>query len=175
MHLQLSLAPTGTQLGPDRITHPSFTPIFHVLTSVGEGTEPTGANICHFLLEGWSVWAGPTLTVQRPRPRAMLAGAGGGGGEQVLGHLLAFWNCDSRTAVLLGSAVPSPGTSARGHEHSHACTAEGDVAPCGPARVRHDCEAERRAQCPRAHTFRGCRAFRGKTMRGQVFSLRVRC
>lgn len=79
VHLQLSLAPTRTQLGPDRITHPSFTPIFHVPTSVDGGTEPTGANICHFLPEGWSVWAGPTLTVQRPRPRVMLAGAGGGG------------------------------------------------------------------------------------------------
>lgn len=52
VHLQLSLAPTRTQLGPDLIAHPSFTPIFHVLTSVDGGTEPTGANICHFLLGG---------------------------------------------------------------------------------------------------------------------------
>lgn len=52
VHLQLSLAPTRTQLGPDLIAHPSFTPIFHVLTSVDGGTEPTGANICRFLLGG---------------------------------------------------------------------------------------------------------------------------
>lgn len=35
-----------------------------------------------------------------------------GVGEQVLGHLLVFGNCDSRTAVLLGSPVSSPGTLA---------------------------------------------------------------
>lgn len=70
MPLQLSLAPMRTQLGPASNHAPFIYPNFSYLDICcrGWGAEPAGANICHFLLEGWSLWAGPTLTVQRPKP-----------------------------------------------------------------------------------------------------------
>lgn len=67
--------------------------------------------------------------------------------EQVLGHLLVFGNCDSRTAVLLGSPVSSLGTLGSGPRalpRPHPRGRRGSVWPC--ELVSRPCRAEESRQ-----------------------------
>lgn len=72
-----------------------------------------------------------------------------GVGEQVLGHLLVFWNCDSRTAVPLGSPVSSPGTLGSGPRALSRLHPSGRGGPAWPCTlVRRDREARGQQNTP---------------------------
>lgn len=67
----------------------------------------------------------------------------------MLGHLLVFWNCDSRTAVPLGSPVSSPGTLGSGPRALSCLHPSGRGGPAWPCtRVRHDREARGQQNTP---------------------------
>lgn len=95
-----------------------------------------------------------------------------GVGKQVLAICWFFWNCDSRTAVLLGSAVSCPSTSALGGGHAYARTPEGDMARGGPAGWGATTAEQSGKPTIPVQFHAGCRAY-GGTEHALSFSRRI--
>lgn len=144
-------------MGTDLIVYPSFTPIFHVLTSV----DRKAITSVTFFWRGGQFGPIPPLTVQQPKPPGEAGRWGWGWVSRCWAICWLFWNDDSLTdgcyAWLAQLSSPCPRLQA-----TSTPVPVPQKATWPRELVSHDCLAEWKAKYPHAAPFSPCRVPRGK-------------